>query len=89
MAEKLKQTGRRYYEQAKLHGGVHAIMEYKFHLLPIITNADAARDVAIAWQQWQSERDMYLSELGEWNEYFTKLAEKYGLTDEFTENGII
>lgn len=64
-------------------------MKYEFPLMPIITTKGEAQDVAIAWQQWQSEQDLSMSELAEWNEYFTGLANEYGLTEEFTENGII
>lgn len=64
-------------------------MKYEFPLLPIVSDADEAKDVAIAWQQWQSEKSLSMTEMLEWQNYFIELANKYGLTDEFTENGII
>lgn len=49
----------------------------------------AARDKAIQWQQDFENHNYSYSELAEWCEYFEKLARRYGLTEEFTENGII
>lgn len=51
--------------------------------------AEDARQFAIDWQTWQSERSMYMSELAEWQNHFETLAKKHNLTDEFKENGII
>lgn len=64
-------------------------MTYKFPLLPIVWNKEEAQDVAIAWQNWQSEQSLSMSEVAEWQGYFEGLAVLYDLTDEFTENGII
>jgi hypothetical protein len=44
---------------------------------------------AIEWQQWASEQDLSIGELIEWQVYFTELAERFNLTEEFKENGII
>ena len=44
----------------------------------------AARDRAIAWQEEFNDNC-----LSYWNSYFTRLAKRYGLTNEFRENGII
>jgi hypothetical protein len=55
----------------------------------IIKTKDEAREFAVDWQQWQSEQAMFLSEIVEWQEYFYKLAKKFGLVREFKENGII
>lgn len=64
-------------------------VEYKFPNLPIVTTAEEARDVAIAWQEWQSNKSMSIGALSQWHYYFEQLAKKYNLTDEFRENGII
>lgn len=49
----------------------------------------AARNKAIEWQQDFENHNYSYSELAAWQEYFKKLARRYGLTEEFTENGII
>jgi hypothetical protein len=54
----------------------------------IKTRAEA-QDKAIAYQQWQSERAISYQELLEWSEYFTELACRFDLADEFSENGLI
>ena len=48
-----------------------------------------ARQKAIDWQLEFIEKDHYMSEYAYWNNYFTKLAKRYGLIKEFRENGII
>ena len=50
---------------------------------------DEARQYAIDWQTWQSERSMSYGEVAEWNDIFVELAFKFDLFDEFKENGII
>ncbi len=58
--------------------------------LPEITTRTGAQDYAIAWQTWVGERgDLSMGELAEWGSAFEALAERFGLTDEFRENGII
>ena len=49
----------------------------------------AARDKAIEWQNDFENHNYSYGELAAWQEYFEKLARRYGLTEEFTENGII
>ena len=49
----------------------------------------AARDSAIAWQEEFNDKCLSWSDLSYWNSYFTRLAKRYGLTNEFRENGII
>ena len=53
------------------------------------TTADEARDVAIEWQHWVSEQNLSYGELAEWQSFFEELAERFDLTEEFTENGVI
>lgn len=50
---------------------------------------EAAREKAIAWQHEASQRSMSYAELYEAGAYFEKLGKRYGLTEEFRENGII
>lgn len=52
-------------------------------------SAEEARLNAIDWQTWQAEQSMSYGELAEWQEVFRVLAERFGLEDEFRENGII
>ena len=54
-----------------------------------IETQDQARELAIDWQNWQAEQSLYMSELVEWTAFFEELAERFDLTDEFKENGII
>lgn len=54
-----------------------------------ITTPEGARQKAIEWQAWASEQELSYGELGEWQAYFEELAERYDLSEEFKENGII
>ena len=55
----------------------------------IISSREEARQKAIDWQSWASEQSLPYGELADWQSYFTDLAERYDLTEEFKENGII
>lgn len=55
----------------------------------IINTKNDARQQAIDWQSWQSNKNMSYSELVQWQSYFVSLARKFHLIREFTENGII
>jgi hypothetical protein len=62
----------------------------------IINTQEEARQYAIDWQNWVSEQNttenpqsLYQSELVEWQEIFSELGERFDLTEEFQENGII
>lgn len=60
--------------------------------LPLISNietSEQAQNLAIAWQYWFGEHSISYAELAEYQDYFTRLAKKYDLTEEFKENGII
>jgi len=48
-----------------------------------------AQQFAIDYQQWASNQSLSYAEIAEWTELFSKLAEKFDLTEEFKENGII
>lgn len=54
-----------------------------------ITTRQEAIQYAIDWQQWASGRNLSYGELSEWQAIFVELAEKFGLQEEFQENGII
>lgn len=44
---------------------------------------------AIEWQIWSSGRALGFAGVLEWQVYFSTLAEKFGLEEEFKENGIV
>ena len=53
------------------------------------TTREQARQYAINWQHWASTQELSYGELVEWQDYFTKVADKFDLQEEFKENGII
>lgn len=55
----------------------------------LVETQEQARDLAIEWQNWFGERSMSWGEVAEWSSAFETLGEKFDLTDEFRENGII
>jgi hypothetical protein len=54
-----------------------------------ISTAEEARQYAIDWQNWASDQNLSYGELAEWQAYFSELADKFDLVEEFKENGII
>lgn len=54
-----------------------------------VKTAGEATDLAIDWQSWQSEQSLSYGEAVYYQNYFEALAERFNLTDEFKENGII
>lgn len=54
-----------------------------------ITTQAEARQYAIDWQHKTSEQNLSYGELADWQSYFTELATRFDLTEEFKENGII
>jgi len=54
-----------------------------------IKTKEEAQQFAQEWQQWQSEQNMSYGECFQWYEYFSGLAKKFNLTEEFVENRII
>lgn len=50
---------------------------------------DMARNDAIKWQNDFQNHNYSYEELSHYQNYFEKLAKKYGLVREFKENGII
>ena len=62
-----------------------------FELTPVeeVKSREEARDIAIAWQHATSEQSMSYGELADFQGYFETLANKFDLTEEFRENGIL
>ena len=55
-----------------------------------VATAGEARQLAIEWQNWQSEQSLSWGEMSEWSGYFEQLATKFPeLTEEFKENAVI
>lgn len=54
-----------------------------------VNSAGQARQVAIEWQNNLEDRSYSYDELMQWQAYFTKLGERFGLLDEFQENGVL
>ena len=61
----------------------------KMKAIEKIKTQEEARNIAIKWENWACDTKMYYSELAEWGEYFSRLAKKFDLLEEFEENGII
>jgi len=55
----------------------------------IIKTKGEARQTAIDWQHWQSNKSLSYGEMNIWSEFFRKLGKKFHLIREFKENGII
>lgn len=51
-------------------------------------NKERVRQMAIDWQIEASEHDYSYSELSDFAEIFNRLGKRYGLIQEFRENGI-
>lgn len=54
-----------------------------------IKTKDQARQYAIDFQKWGSNRALSYGELLHFQNKLTKLAEKFDLVEEFKENGLI
>ena len=52
-------------------------------------NKGDARQIAVDFQSWSSEQNLSYGELFKYQTYFRIIGEKFGLTEEFKENGII
>lgn len=70
------------YAQQKQKGDKKTMKTYQ-------ERKEEARNEAIEWQREAGERCLSYGELAEACEHFTKLAKRYGLVEEFKENGII
>ena len=57
-------------------------------LTSIIQTKDEARNIAIEWQYQQANKDMFYSDLIDTQNFFSGLASKFDLKEEFIENGI-
>lgn len=65
------------------------IASFKLPHIDKIKQATDAQMLAIEWQLWQAEHPLSYGELVYYQNYFEQLAEKFNLTDEFKENGIL
>lgn len=74
-----------------MYGDEDGEVEESFKKKPIasIKTKEEARELAVDWQNWQSQKSMSWQEVSEWGAYFEEVAKKFGLTKEFQENGII
>lgn len=54
-----------------------------------VKSKEEARAIAQEWQSWQSTKNLSYAEVADWAGYFEALANKFDLTEEFKENGII
>ena len=54
-----------------------------------INTSGEAEQLAIDWQNWQSEQSMSWGEAADWAGFFRELAQKFNLAIVFTENGIL
>ena len=50
---------------------------------------NAARELALKYQQYFSENSLTYSEIAQYQALFQELARDFDLTEEFTENGIL
>jgi hypothetical protein len=57
--------------------------------MPYIKTKEQARDYAIDYQRWASNRDLSYGEVIHFQTRLVKMAKKFGLVKEFKENGII
>lgn len=54
-----------------------------------IKTKEEARQIAIDWQNTISNKSISYAELARRQKYFRFIAEKFNLTEEFKENGIL
>ncbi len=54
-----------------------------------VTTVEQARDLAIQWQHWQSGQSLSWGESSDWYCFFEALGVRFGLTQEFKDNGVI
>lgn len=76
--------------RAKSWRAIRAILnDFETPLIDEIKTAGEATSLAIDWQNWQSRQALSYAQLLSYQQYFEALGEKFNLTDEFRENGII
>jgi len=54
-----------------------------------IETKEEAEQIAVQFQSWISEKNFSYGEIAEYSIYFDTLGKKFGLIEEFKENGII
>lgn len=57
--------------------------------MPYIKTKEQARQYAIYYQAWSSDKNLSYGELFHFQNKLSTLAKKFGLVKEFKENGII
>ena len=82
-----------------LTGDAHSLLEYHatdddwgdahYVMIGDVYSIDEARDKAIKFSNWEPDTPLSMSEVAEWTSHFEALGERWDLTDEFKENGII
>lgn len=50
---------------------------------------EEARQIAIEYQTWAADQNLSYLELAQWQQFFERLGNDFGLTEEFRENGIL
>ena len=50
---------------------------------------EEARGEAVRWFYNITDKQLFMSEVADYEEYFKRLGKRYGLLKEFRENGII
>lgn len=53
-----------------------------------VRTAEEAHELAVQWQDWQSEQSLSMGDLAEWSSFFQEIGERFDLIDEFKENAI-
>jgi hypothetical protein len=63
----------------------------EFDIPPVdkVTSEDQARDIAIEYQMYAGEHDLSYGEIVYFNNRLEDIASKFGLLDEFKENGVL
>jgi hypothetical protein len=62
----------------------------KIPALDTVTTQEQGHDLAVTWQHWMSEQSLSYGEIGDWQDFFEKVAGKFpALKDEFQANAII
>ena len=64
-------------------------MEEMIKQLKSVKNEGHAQSVAVDYQHWAREQDLSYAELGIFQCLLEAIGEKFNLTEEFRENGII
>lgn len=64
-------------------------IDFSLPRLDNVKSAGEATDLAIEYQNWASGQALSYGELVYYTNFFEALADRFNLTDEFKENGIL